>query len=38
LIRRGTFVSPTGVRSLWLRNDLYTFQGRLKALEANLAR
>jgi transposase InsO family protein len=37
LTKRGTFVSPTGVRSVWLRNDLQTFQRRLKALEAKLA-
>jgi transposase InsO family protein len=36
LTRRGSFVSPTGVRSVWLRNDLHTFQRRLKALEAKL--
>jgi transposase InsO family protein len=37
LTKRGTFVSPTGVRSVWLRHDLQTFQRRLKALEAKLA-
>ena len=37
LTRRGQFVSPTGVRSVWLRNDLQTFARRLKALEARLA-
>jgi transposase InsO family protein len=36
LTRRGTFISPSGVRSVWLRNDLHTFQRRLKALEAKL--
>ena len=36
LTRRGTFISPTGVRSVWLRNDLHTFQRRLKALEAKM--
>ena len=36
LTKRGTFISPTGVRSVWLRNDLHTFQRRLKALEAKL--
>ena len=36
LTRRGSFISPTGVRSVWLRNDLHTFQRRLKALEAKL--
>ena len=37
LTRRGTFISPSGVRSVWLRNDLHTFQRRLKALEAKLS-
>jgi len=37
LTKRGMFVSPTGVRSVWLRNDLQTFGRRLKALEAKLA-
>ena len=37
LTKRGKFVSPTGVRSVWLRHDLQTFGRRLKALEAKLA-
>src|SRR4051812_2931673 len=37
MTKRGQFVSPTGVRSVWLRNDLQTFARRLKALEARLA-
>src|SRR4030081_21430 len=37
LTKRGQFVSPTGVRSIWLRNDLQTFARRLKALDARLA-
>jgi transposase InsO family protein len=37
LTKRGQFVSPTGVRSVWVRNDLHTFARRLKALEARLA-
>ena len=36
MTKRGQFVSPTGVRSIWLRNDLQTFARRLKALEARL--
>jgi hypothetical protein len=37
LTKRGQFVSPTGVRSVWVRNDLQTFARRLKALEARPA-
>jgi len=33
LRKRGLFVSPSGVRSIWLRNDLANFKQRLKALE-----
>ena len=32
LRKRGTFVSPSGVRSIWLRHDLACFKDRLKAL------
>lgn len=37
LKKRGIFVSPGGVRSIWLRHDLETFKKRIKALEALLA-
>lgn len=37
LRKRGIFASPSGVRSIWLRNDLANFKQRLKALEAKVA-
>jgi transposase InsO family protein len=37
LKKQGIFVSSGGVRSVWLRHDLATFKGRLKALEAKIA-
>jgi len=37
LRKRGTFVSPSGVRSIWLRHDLHNFKLRLRALEASVA-
>jgi transposase InsO family protein len=37
LKKRGMFVSPGGVRGVWLRNELETFRKRLKALEAKIA-
>jgi hypothetical protein len=33
----GLFVSPSGVRSIWLRNDLALFKQRLAALEQQVA-
>ncbi|MCB0359602.1 MAG: transposase [Bdellovibrionales bacterium] len=38
LRKRGIFVSPTGVRGVWLRHKLHTFKLRLKALEEKSAR
>lgn len=35
--KRGIFVSPGGVRSIWLRHNLETFRKRLQALEKQLA-
>jgi len=37
LRKRGIFVSPTGVRGAWLRNNLACFRDRLRALEAKVA-
>jgi hypothetical protein len=38
LRKLGTFVSPSGVRSIWLRHNLACFKDRLKNLEAKVAR
>ncbi len=37
LRKRGTFVSPSGVRSIWLRHGLACFKDRLKALSNKVA-
>ena len=37
LRKRGVFVSPTGVRGAWLRNNLACFRDRLRTLEAKVA-
>jgi len=38
LKKKGIFISPMGVRSVWLRNKLNTMSLRLKALEAKAAK
>lgn len=37
LRKRGVFISASGVRSIWIRNDLENFKKRLKALENKVA-
>jgi len=38
LKKRGIFISPGGVRNIWLRNNLHTMKLRLKALEEKVAK
>ena len=38
LRKHGVFISPSGVRCVWLRNQLGSFKDRLKALEAKMAK
>jgi transposase InsO family protein len=38
LRKRGVFISPSGVRCVWMRNDLACFKDRLKALEEKSAK
>jgi len=38
LRKRGVFISPTGVRCVWMRNNLACFKDRLKALEEKSAK
>ena len=37
LKKKGIFLSPGGVRSVWLRNEMETMKKRLKVLEAKVA-
>lgn len=37
LRKRGIFISPSGVRSVWLRRDLESFKKHLSALERHVA-
>jgi len=38
LRKNGVFISPSGVRSVWLRHQLAGFKDRLKALEEKMAK
>jgi transposase InsO family protein len=38
LRKRGVFISPSGVRCVWLRHQLGRFKDRLKALEERMAK
>jgi hypothetical protein len=37
LRKQGMFISPGGVRSVWVGNNLETFKKRLRALETKMA-
>jgi transposase InsO family protein len=37
LRKRGTFISPSGVRSIWIRHEVANFKQRLTALEKHVA-
>lgn len=37
LRKLGIFISPSGVRSVWLRHNLANLKNRIKALEAEVA-
>ncbi|MGI9569291.1 MAG: IS481 family transposase [Desulfobulbia bacterium] len=38
LRKQGVFISPSGIRSVWLRNQLACFKDRLRALEEKMAK
>lgn len=38
LRKKGVFISPSGVRSVWLRHQLSCFKDRLRALEEKMAK
>jgi transposase InsO family protein len=38
LRKKGTFISASGIRSVWIRNNLANFKSRLKALEEKVAK